>query len=78
MFGTKGIALGRMKDKQRAYPDSNFVVDASGSARAALQLEPKSYAVIVVDPNGKVIRAKDGALTQTEIDDFIDAYRNGR
>ncbi len=78
VFGTKGIALGRLKDKQKAFPSSNFVVDAAGSAREALGLEKKSYAVIVVSSNGRVIRAKDGALSQTEIDDFINAFRNDK
>ena len=76
VWGTKGIALGRLKDKQKAFPTSNFVVDATGSARTTLGLEPKSYAVIIVGANGRVIRAKDGAMTPAEINDFIAAYRN--
>lgn len=78
VWGTKGIALGRLKDKQKAFPTSNFVVDASGTARTALGLQEKGYAVIIVGDNGRVIRAKDGALTESEIQDFLGAFRNGK
>ena len=73
IFGTKGIALGRSKDKKLASPTAQIVIDAGGVAVKAWGLSKKSYAVIILDQQGRVVRFKDGAMSEAEMADFIAA-----
>lgn len=75
LFGTKGLVLGKAKDKQREFPTTQFVVDGDGAATAAWGLDKKGYAVIVIDAAGRVLRAHDGSLDAAQIDDFVTAIR---
>ena len=53
-----------LESNKKLYPWSQFIVDSNGAARSAWQLEEESSAVVVLDKNGNVQWAKDGALTQ--------------
>lgn len=75
LFGTKGLVLGKAKDKQREFPTTQFVVDGEGAATKAWSLSKKSYAVIVIDDAGHVLRAHDGPLDEAQIADFVTAIR---
>lgn len=75
MFGTQALALSTVKGKQKANPDTTFVVDATNTAKDKWDLKKKSYAVIVTDAKGKVIKFKDGKLSDAEIADFVAAVK---
>lgn len=75
VFGTKGLVLGKAKDKQREFPTTQFVVDGHGVATTAWGLKKRGYAVLVVDSQGGVLRTHDGALSDRQITDFITAIR---
>lgn len=75
VIGTKGLVLGKAEDKQREFPTTQFVVDGDGAASKAWGLKKKGYAVIVIDDQGHVLRAHDGALSDEQIADFITAIR---
>ena len=49
-----------------------FIVDSNGVARGAWQLDEESSAVVVLDKDGRVQWAKDGALTQEEVQQVMD------
>ncbi|TLV15244.1 YtfJ family protein [Klebsiella indica] len=61
-------------NKQR-YPWSQFIVDSNGQVRKAWQLNKESSAIVVLDKNGRVQWAKDGALTQDEVQQVIALLR---
>ena len=54
---------------------SQFIVDSNGLVRKAWQLDEKSSAIVVLDKSGRVQWAKDGALTQQEVQQVIDLLR---
>ncbi|STQ46711.1 Predicted transcriptional regulator [Ewingella americana] len=49
-----------------------MIVDSNGAVKKAWQLEPKSSAIVVLDKNGMIKFAKEGALTQAEVKQVID------
>jgi YtfJ family uncharacterized protein len=55
----------------KLYPWSQFIVDSNGIARKAWQLDEESSAIVVLDKDGRVQWAKDGALTQEEVQQVI-------
>ena len=63
---------GRTSAKEKLYPWSQFIVDSNGVARGAWQLDEESSAVVVLDKDGRVQWAKDGALTQEEVQQVMD------
>eukprot|EP01133_Synstelium_polycarpum_P024936 gene24936-29928_t len=56
-----------LESNKKLYPWSQFIVDSNGVARGAWQLDEESSAVVVLDKDGRVQWAKDGALTQEEV-----------
>ena len=60
-----------LESNKQLYPWSQFIVDSNGIARKAWQLEEESSAIIVLDKEGRVQWAKDGALTQEEVQQVI-------
>lgn len=56
----------------KALSWSQFIVDSNGVARGAWQLDEESSAVVVLDKDGRVQWAKDGALTQEEVQQVMD------
>lgn len=50
-----------------------FVLDASSTLREHWCINDKSSTVIVIGPDGQVLQAKDGALTTSEIQDYLQA-----
>lgn len=53
-----------LESNKKLYPWSQFIVDSNGVARKAWQLDEESSAIAVLDKDGRVQWAKDGALTQ--------------
>lgn len=56
-----------LESNKKLYPWSQFIVDSNGIARGAWQLDEESSAVAVLGKDGRVQWAKDGALTQEEV-----------
>ncbi|MCU6669375.1 YtfJ family protein [Enterobacteriaceae bacterium H4N4] len=56
-----------LESNKKLYPWSQIIVDSNGVARGAWQLEEEGSAVAVLDKEGRVQWAKDGALTQEEV-----------
>ena len=61
-----------LESNKKLYPWSQFIVDSNGVTRKAWQLEEESSAIIVLDKEGRVQWAKDGALTQEEVQQVVD------
>ena len=75
LFGTRRAVMGKAKDKQREFPTTQFVVDGDGTATRTWGLDKKSYAVIVIDSAGQVLRFHDGKLSDAQVTDFVAAIR---
>ncbi|WHP30892.1 YtfJ family protein [Trabulsiella odontotermitis] len=60
-----------LESNKKLYPWSQFIVDSNGAARKAWQLDEESSAIAVLDKDGRVAWAKDGALTQDEVQQVI-------
>lgn len=61
-----------LESNKKLYPWSQFIVDSNGVARGAWQLDEESSAVVVLDKDGRVQWAKDGALTPEEVQQVMD------
>lgn len=60
-----------IESNKQLYPWSQFIVDSNGLARKAWQLDEESSAIVVLDKEGRVQWAKDGALTQDEVQQVV-------
>lgn len=60
-----------IESNKQLYPWSQFIVDGNGLARKAWQLQEESSAIVVLDKDGRVQWAKDGALTQYEVQQVV-------
>lgn len=69
--GTSMFVRNSIESNKELYPWSQFVVDSNGTVRKAWQLEEKGSAIAVLDKTGRVQWAKDGALTQEEVQQVI-------
>lgn len=65
--GTGMFVRTSIESNKRQYPWSQFVVDSNGAARKAWQLDVKGSAVAVLDKDGRVRFARDGALSEQEV-----------
>ena len=78
IFLAKGLVLKKMASKKAAYQSINFVIDDMGVRLERWGMKNKSSAVIVLDASGKVLFAKDGPLSETEVENairLIDQYK---
>lgn len=71
LWGTKGIAVGRLETSQEGAPYAFHVVDSKGLALEAWGLETKSSAVILVDADNTVLFFKDGKLSDADIEELL-------
>ncbi|MTH47046.1 YtfJ family protein [Intestinirhabdus alba] len=69
--GTGMFVRSSLESNKKLYPWSQIIVDSNGVARKAWQLDAGSSAVVVLDKDGRVRWAKDGALTQEEVQQVI-------
>lgn len=67
IIGTSAFVRSSLKDSKLEFPWSQFIYDANGVVQQAWQLKPESSAIIVLNAQGKVLFAKEGALTASEI-----------
>ena len=71
--GTGMFVRSSIESNKKLFPWSQFIVDSNGLVRKAWQLDEKSSAIVVLDKDGRVKWAKDGALTQQEVQQVIRA-----
>jgi len=69
--GSSMFVRSSLEDNKKLYPWSQFIVDSNGVVRATWQLEEESSAVVVLDKEGRIQWAKDGALTQDEVQQVV-------
>lgn len=72
--GTGMFVRNSIESNKQLFPWSQFIVDSNGLVRKR-QLDEKSSAIVVLDKSGRVQWAKDGALTQQEVQQVIDLLR---
>jgi YtfJ family uncharacterized protein len=71
IFGTSGIVRDTIEERQRKYQVASFVLDDDGKVRETWELQSDSSAIIVVDPQGKVLFFKEGALSAEETEQAL-------
>ncbi|MFS2224338.1 YtfJ family protein [Pantoea sp. B65] len=69
--GTGMFVRSSIESNKQQYPWSQFIVDSRGAAKKAWQLDDGGSAIVVLDKQGQVRFAKDGALTQQEVKQVI-------
>lgn len=74
--GTGMFVRSSIESNKKQYPWSQFIVDSNGAAKQAWQLEKGGSAIVVLDKQGTVRYAKDGALTQDEVKQVITLLHN--
>lgn len=76
MWGTGWKVKDNVKVEKKKHKQHVFVLDEDGDGRKALGCKKESYAVILIDKNGKVLAFKDGALTDKEIDEYLNIIKS--
>ncbi|QHM72550.1 YtfJ family protein [Mixta intestinalis] len=69
--GTGMFVHSSIETNKKQYPWSQFIVDENGIAKRTWQLEKGGSAIVVLDKEGRVRFAKDGALSQQEVQQVI-------
>lgn len=64
--GSAMFVRASLKSAKEASPWSQFIIDGRGVAQRAWQLKPGGSAVVVLDSEGRVRFAREGALTADE------------
>ena len=67
LMGTAMFVRSSIEDSKKEFPWSQFIVDSDGNVRKAWDLQPKGSAIVVLDKQGRIQFAKDGALTPEEV-----------
>ena len=75
IVGTGMFVRSSLESNKTQYPWSQFIVDSNGVAQKSWQLETGSSAIVVLDKEGRVQFAKDGSLTQEEVQQVISLLR---
>jgi len=68
----KGIVVNKIAKNKVKHQTINFVIDDNGVGLQRWGMKNKSYAIIVLDAGGKVLFAKDGPLSEVEIESTIE------
>lgn len=71
IIGTSVFVRNSIEDSKKEFPWSQFIVDSNGSVKKAWGLDDNGSAVVVLDAEGKIRFAKDGALTPQEVQQVI-------
>jgi YtfJ family uncharacterized protein len=77
MFGTRGFVMAELESNKRRYFKSTIVADARGEGLRVWSLQPRSSAIIIVDPDHRVRFFREGALSEPEIGAALDIVRDG-
>ena len=69
--GTGMFVRSSIQSNKQQFPWSQFIIDSNGVAKKAWRLEKDGLAIVVLDKEGRVRFAKEGALTQDEVKQVI-------
>jgi YtfJ family uncharacterized protein len=72
----KGIVVNRIAKNKVKHETIHFVIDDNGVGLQRWGMKNKSSAIIVLDASGKVLFAKDGPLSEYEIESTIALIEN--
>ena len=72
----KGMVVKKVARNKAKHQTIDFVIDDNGVGLQRWGMKNKSYAVIVLDANGKILFAKDGPLSALEIESAIELIEN--
>ncbi|MEB6337157.1 YtfJ family protein [Serratia rhizosphaerae] len=67
IVGTGMFVRSSIEDNKKEFPWSQFIVDNKGYVKKAWDLQSNGSAIIVLDDQGRVKFAKDGKLTEEEV-----------
>ena len=67
----KGFVVKRVAKNKVKHQEVNFVIDDNGVGLQRWGMKHKSSAIIVLDASGRILFAKDGPLTEFEIESAI-------
>ncbi|MGK3142220.1 YtfJ family protein [Pantoea sp. C2G6] len=73
--GSAIFVVRSIASSKKASPWQQFIIDTSGVTAHSWQLKPESAAVFVVDPQGIVRFAKEGALSSQDVSHVMDQLR---
>lgn len=76
IIGSGIFVKNSIEDSKKQFPWSQFIVDNQGVTAKAWQLIPAGSAIVVLDKEGRIQFAKDGVLTQQEIQQVTDLLHN--
>ncbi|MFG1173248.1 YtfJ family protein [Erwiniaceae bacterium CAU 1747] len=74
--GTGMFVRSSIESNKKQFPWSQFIVDSNGNVLQAWQLQSGGSAIIVLDKEGRVRFAKDGALTQDDVKQVMTLLRD--
>ncbi len=72
----KGIVVNLVAKNKVKHGKINFVIDDNGVGLQRWGMKNKSSAIIVLDASGKILFAKDGPLSESEIESTIALIEN--
>lgn len=72
----KGMILRKVAKNKAKHQSIDFVIDDNGVGLQRWGMKNKSNAVIVLDADGKILFAKDGPLSDFEIESAIELIEN--
>ena len=76
IIGSGIFVKNSIEDSKKQFPWSQFIVDEQGVAAKTWQLAPAGSAIVVLDKNGRIQFAKDGALNPQEVQQVMDLLHN--
>jgi len=72
----KGMVIKKVAKNKAEHQTIDFVIDDNGVGLQRWGMKNKSYAIIVLDADGKILFAKDGPLSEFEIESAIKLIEN--
>lgn len=76
LIGTSGFVRATIESNKKQHPEAAFVVDRKGKMLSAWPLAKRSSAIILLDAQGHVQFAKEGALSRDEVDSVINLIQH--
>jgi YtfJ family uncharacterized protein len=68
----KGMVMKKVAKNKAKHQTNDFIIDDNGVGLQSWGMKNKSYAIIVLDADGKILFAKDGPLSEIEIESAIE------
>lgn len=72
IFGSGIFVRAKIEKNKKHYPWAQFIIDSNGLGRKNWQLNEGSSTIFVLDKEGRIQWAKEGALTTGEVIKVID------